>query len=217
MVKHNNVVPNQHFHKKWAGGVTGTMRGPIQVKTWFNQPMQKKARRMIRAKKAASIAPRPMQKLRPAVHCPTVKYNMKTRLGRGFSLAELKAAGISKKAAASIGIAVDHRRINKSVESLQTNVARLKEYQSKLIIFPKKGMKKGDSSAEERATATQLAGTVLPIAAEAAALEVVAVTDDMKAFRGKQTLRLARTEKRMAGTRVRMAKEKEAAKNKKKK
>jgi large subunit ribosomal protein L13e len=34
MVRHNNVVPNQHFKKKWQ----------FYVKTWFNQPARKKRR-----------------------------------------------------------------------------------------------------------------------------------------------------------------------------
>ena len=38
--------------------------------------------------------------------------------------------------AKTIGICVDHRRRNKSVESLQINAQRLKEYQSKLVLFP---------------------------------------------------------------------------------
>ena len=32
---------------------------------------------------------------------------------------------------------MDHRRKNKSVESLQQNVPRLKAYMSKLIVFPR--------------------------------------------------------------------------------
>ena len=41
--------------------------------------------------KAAAIAPRPAAGLlRPVVRCATQKYNMKTRLGRGFTLQELK-------------------------------------------------------------------------------------------------------------------------------
>jgi large subunit ribosomal protein L13e len=35
MVKHNNVIPNQHFKKKWQ----------FRVKTWFNQPARKLRRR----------------------------------------------------------------------------------------------------------------------------------------------------------------------------
>ena len=67
------------------------------VKTWFNQPMRKKRRRTTRAAKAAAIAPRPVAGLlRPVVRCPTFKYNTKLRLGRGFSLDELKVSFIIK-------------------------------------------------------------------------------------------------------------------------
>jgi len=68
----------------------------------------------------------------------------------------LQEAGISKKKAKTIGIAVDHRRQNKCVESLQINVARLKEYMGKLVVFPKKG--KGEAPA-----VAQLQGTVMPV------------------------------------------------------
>ena len=60
--------------------------------------------------------------------------------------------------AKTIGITVDHRRRNKSVESLQVNAQRLKEYQSKLILFPVKASKprKGDASEEDIKKASQL-------------------------------------------------------------
>lgn len=60
----------------------------------------------------------------------------------------VQAAGIHKKTARTIGIAVDPRRRNRSTESLQANVQRLKEYRSKLILFPRKASapKKGDST-----------------------------------------------------------------------
>jgi large subunit ribosomal protein L13e len=80
MVKHNNVIPNGHFHKDWQR----------YVKTWFGQPAQKKARREARVAKAKQMAPRPLNKLRSAVRCPTIKYNRKVRTGRGFTMAELK-------------------------------------------------------------------------------------------------------------------------------
>jgi hypothetical protein len=58
------VIPNQHFHKKWAR----------RVKTWLDQPSQKKIRRERRKDKAAKLAPRPSSgPLRPLVHCPTQK------------------------------------------------------------------------------------------------------------------------------------------------
>lgn len=44
-----------------------------------------------RQKKAVKIFPRPTSgPLRPIVHGQTLKYNMKVRAGRGFSLEELK-------------------------------------------------------------------------------------------------------------------------------
>lgn len=60
----------------------------------------------------------------------------------------IQAAGINKKVARTIGIAVDARRRNRSSDSLQNNVQRLKEYRSKLIIFPRKAAapKKGDGT-----------------------------------------------------------------------
>merc|ERR1719162_545492 len=98
---------------------------------------------------AARIAPRPTSTLRPVVHPPNMRYNSKVRIGRGFTLDELREAKISPKLAPTIGIAVDHRRRNRCAESLQTNVARLKLYKSKLLIFPRKsgvkGVKQGDT------------------------------------------------------------------------
>ena len=201
-MKHNNEIPNQHFHKKWAT----SSRGPLKVITWFDQPAKKKVRRMRRAAKAAAIAPRPVARLRPVVQCPTQKHCAKTRLGRGFTLAELKAAKIPVPMAKTIGIVVDSRRTNKSAESLAANVARLAEYKAKLVIFPKKGTKakKGDTAdAAKRAAATQCTDKFLmaPVKPAAAAVEFVAVTDDMADFKAYQALREDRNEKKLAGPR----------------
>lgn len=54
------------------------------------KPGRKLRRRNARLQKAARVAPRPVDKLRPIVRCPTLKYNRRVRAGRGFSLAELK-------------------------------------------------------------------------------------------------------------------------------
>merc|ERR1712230_257687 len=75
-------------------------------------------RRNARLSKAAAVAPRPVDKLRPIVRCPTLKYNHRVRAGRGFTLTELKEAGIPRKLAPTIGISVDARRQNLSTESL---------------------------------------------------------------------------------------------------
>lgn len=52
-----------------------------------------------------------------------------------------QAAGIPKKLAPTIGISVDHRRKNRSLESLQANVQRLKTYKAKLVVFPRRARK----------------------------------------------------------------------------
>lgn len=54
------------------------------------QPGRKSRRRNARLTKAAAVAPRPVDKLKPIVRCPSIKYNRRVRAGRGFSLAELK-------------------------------------------------------------------------------------------------------------------------------
>merc|ERR1719181_2513441 len=157
MVRHNNAIQNNHFRKDWQR----------RVKTWFDQPAGKVRRRNSRSAKAKAVAPRPVNLLRPSVRCPTVKYNLRVRAGRGFTLEELKAAKINKKAARGVGIAVDHRRTNRSEEAFQANVQRLKLYKSKLVVFPRKTakrVKRGDSSKEACAAAVQvLTKQTLPV------------------------------------------------------
>ena len=131
------------------------------------QPAGRKIRRRkARQAKARCIAPHPASgPLQPVVRCPTVRYHTKVHAGRGFNLEELRVAGIHKKVARIIGILVDPRRQNKCMESLQADAQQLKEYRSKLILFPRKpsAPKKGDSSAEELKLATRLTGPVMPI------------------------------------------------------
>ncbi|KAL5971883.1 60S ribosomal protein L13 [Taenia solium] len=128
MAHGNDLVHKNHFRKKWQ----------FMVRTWFNQPARKHRRRQARKAKARRVAPKPASgPLRPIVNCPTLRYNMKVRAGRGFTLEELRAAGLSRPIARSIGIAVDHRRRNCSVEGLQRNVARLRKYMSRIILFNK--------------------------------------------------------------------------------
>ncbi|XP_067905365.1 large ribosomal subunit protein eL13 [Heterodontus francisci] len=196
----NGMILNPHFHKDWQK----------RVRTWFNQPARKIRRRKARQIKARRIAPRPVAgPLRPVVRCPTIRYHTKVRAGRGFSLEELKAAGINRRVARTIGIAVDHRRRNKSTESIQCNVQRLKEYRSKLIIFPRKASapKKGDSSAEEIKVATQLTGPVMPIKNIYKRERARVISEDEKNFKAFASLRMARANARLFGIRAKRAKE----------
>ncbi|KAG9918967.1 hypothetical protein KCV05_g10843, partial [Aureobasidium melanogenum] len=60
-IKHNQQIPHNHFRKDWQR----------RVRVHFDQAGKKKARRNARAAKAATVAPRPVDKLRPIVRCPT--------------------------------------------------------------------------------------------------------------------------------------------------
>jgi len=194
------MVPNGHFHKDWQS----------YVKTWFNQPARKKRRHLKRLDKARRVAPRPAAgSLRPIVRCPTVRYHTKVRSGRGFTLEEIKRAGLGRGFARTIGIAVDHRRKNRSLESLQQNVARLKEYRSRLILFPlnKKKPAKGDSTAEEIKVAAQLKGPLMPVRQPSKKEKARVPTEEEKKFQAFQALRKARTDARLVGIRAKRAKE----------
>jgi large subunit ribosomal protein L13e len=151
--------------------------------------------------------------LRPVVTGQTVKYNTKKRLGRGFTFEELKEAGISSKMAPTIGIAVDHRRRNRSLESLQENVNRLKAYKASLVLFPRPNRKPkaGEANAADIKAVEQLTGTIMPIRKEAPALQKVAITAEMKSASAYGTLRMARMNKRMAGIRKKRTEDAAAA------
>lgn len=124
----------------------------------------------------------------------------------------LKAAKVPPAFARTIGITVDHRRVNRSVPTFTANVERLQAYKSKLILFPRKAKKpkKGDSSAEELATATQTSVlTTFPIAPYAPAVTERKITQEEKDATSRFTqLRVARTNKRQAGKRAKRAAEK---------
>ncbi|GLI80031.1 60S ribosomal protein L13 [Penicillium ochrochloron] len=205
-IKHNNQIQKNHFRKDWQR----------RVRVHFDQPGRKHRRREARIAKAAAVAPRPVDKLRPVVRCPTIKYNRRVRAGRGFTLAELKEAGIPKKLAGTVGISVDHRRTNYSKESLVENVARLKDYNARLILFPRKSgqFKKLDSSAEEVKAAkagegiAKNVGASFPIinpAVEAAVTEVKRDSLPKGEEAAYRRLRDARAEARHRGKREKRA------------
>ncbi|KAL1212906.1 Large ribosomal subunit protein eL13z [Cardamine amara subsp. amara] len=122
-----------------------------------------------------------------------------------------QSAGIPKKLSPTIGIAVDHRRKNRSLEGLQSNVQRLKTYKAKLVIFPRRArkVKAGDSAPEELANATQVQGDYMPIVREKPTMELVKLTSEMKTFKAYDKIRLERTNKRHAGARAKRAAEAE--------
>jgi len=207
-IKHNNVVPNVHFRKWWQR----------YVKSFFNQAGKKKSRRVKRQQKAAASFPKPTGGLlRPAVHPPTVRYNFKLREGRGFTIEELKKAGIPLKKAMTIGISVDKRRKNMSEEALNLNAARLEEYKSKMVLFPKGSKaKKGDTPRSELKDLTQnILKSVLPLPAAFKAEKPRAITAEEKATSAYRVLRKGYAEKKNYGKMIKIARAKaEKEKNK---
>ncbi|KAI0001948.1 ribosomal protein L13e [Russula vinacea] len=182
----NNVLPGNHFRKDWQR----------RVKTWFDQPGRKLRRRNARKAKAAALGVRPLTLLRPAVRGQTVRYNAKIREGRGFTLNELKEAGISRKT---------------------INIERLKAYKERLVVFPRKTgkPKKGDSSPDDLKAPTTR--QTLPLPPPSVPEQPRKITQEEREFNAYKTLRNNRAETRFEGVRkIRAAKkeEEEAAKKK---
>ncbi|CCJ29260.1 unnamed protein product [Pneumocystis jirovecii] len=199
-IKHNNMLPNQHFRKHWQK----------RVRTWFDQPGRKLRRRKARSQKAEKLAPRPVELLRPVVRAPTSKYNRKLRLGRGFTFDELRAVGISRHYALTIGIPVDHRRRNRSLESLEQNVERLQLYLKYLIVLPRKGKKtkKSDACDFDKKYTQVSVDSVVPQPLAITQPESRIITDEEREFNAYAALRRALKEAKTVGKRE-MQKKKE--------
>lgn len=143
------------------------------------------------------------------------------RYGRGFTLDEIRAAGLTKTFARSVGISVDHRRTNTSESQRQMNVERLSQYKSKMILFPRRENKpkKGlinDSTAEQLKSAAakhQSTGVVMPMAKPVQKDEFVAITEADRKKKAFDTTRTLRVHKRYLGRREKRALE-EAEKKK---
>jgi len=84
-------------------------------------------------------------------------------------LEELKEAGIKKLDAVARGIAVDYRRRNRSVESLQLNAQRLKAYVARLVVDPKKVQNE-----------VQLTGAIAKHAVAPKIVQTMKITEEMK-------------------------------------
>lgn len=214
MVSHNHALTSSHLRKRWQK----------RVRTWFNQPARKFRRHASRVQKAKKVFPCPTKALHPAVRCPTLKHNLKLRSGKGFTLRELKAAGLEERYARSIGIAVDKRRHNKSQESLDINTARLLEYVSKVVVLPssssKKNLKSKDGKEQEirgekvdLSQYKQIIGEPMPVKNMRKKVEVIMrkVTKEEAKFKAVATLRRLRRDAREGGMRAKHQAEKAAA------
>jgi len=199
MVKHNNRLPQSHFKNAWQD----------HVKTWLDQPARKQRRRLNRQKKAAKIYPRPVNGLlRPVVRCPTSKYNTKVKLGKGFTLEEIRQAGLNPLEVRQIGISVDYRRKNASTGTLNANVQRLKLYHSKLVVFPRKAGKPKHGDTSDKTVLEKVEQQ-----ARQAPLHVATKRDKSRAIKSdeqKQSAYLTLRKERAKARRVGLAKKKEA-------
>ena len=194
------MIPNAHFKKHWAE----------RVRTWFDQPARKLRRRRQRLVKAAAIAPTPVGLLRPSVHCPTQRYNVRLRLGQGFTLAEIKAAGLTVADAKRLGVAVDARRTNKSVESLNRNADRIRAYLAKVVVISKDakgfsglGVAKAAATDDQITTAVQVGKVVVHAGNDKTFVTTVDELPQEEPISAVSTLRVAWREKKFAGRRAR--------------
>ena len=111
---------------------------------------------------------------------------------------EIRQAGLNKHFARTVGISIDHRRTNKSAESLQRNVARLKAYLEKLVVLPrnegspKKGINGnvGDATEGTDNLVQNLTRDVMPIERDDKRQRSVNVSKDMNSFRAYDRVRL---------------------------
>ena len=221
MPKANNAIPHVHQRKHFQPSCAH--KGTFRVH--LDQATKRIARRRKRLEKARRIFPRPLRTLKPQVNCPTIRYNFKKRLGRGFSTEELKAAGVKPHFAATVGISVDGRRKNISEEGLKANVQRLQDYMSKLVLFPinHKKVRAGEASAEEvkavkaakqnldrRGPAPNPAGKKV-----VAVLPVQKLTAEEKKKQQYKFLKNAISAERFFGARLRLAQRRAEAKQKK--
>jgi large subunit ribosomal protein L13e len=131
-----------------------------------------------------------------------------------------------------LGVTVDHRRRNRSEESFTVNVARLKKYKGKLVVFPRRTNKRAaggkntdvfqgaDSKlADVKAVYTQnKAKTVFPVVAPVVKSKARKITEEEKKVRVTAVLRKAMTDAKLWGVReVRQKKKAEEAAAKAKK
>ncbi len=138
-------------------------------------------------------------------------------MGAGQVLTWSQEAGIPRRLAPTIGISVDARRQNLSMESLATNVERLKAYRARLILFPRRaGQHKKDDASKEDVSAANKAEhmkhtkVVLPIVNVESGFKEIKKNDMPEPIEGGayKKLREARSEARLVGKREKRAKEK---------
>jgi large subunit ribosomal protein L13e len=121
----------------------------------------------------------------------------------------VQEAGVNPSAAASLGVSIDRRRQNRSQESFNLNVQRLKEYKAKLVVFPRKAKvsKQGDSSAADLGSIGAQVSTAaaFPVQANEGKTKARVITKEEKAAKVSAVLRKERTDAQRWGARLKLA------------
>ena len=181
-----------------------------KVKCFFNVNGHKTVRSQKRQERAAARSPAPLDLLRPTVKACTRRYASKIRFGRGFSLEEIRAAGLTPAFARTVGIAVDHRR-HGSNQLENANIQRLTTYKANLVLFPRvEGKaKKGEiaDSTTRLDTPQNTTGRVLALPAVKPRVGLAALTKDLKSKKVYRSIREARINRKYEGKRIKRAKE----------
>ena len=111
MVAHNNVIANAHFKKDWQGNTTSCKVRPGSTRRAARSPVASRARR------ERALYPRPTAGA-TARRAPDPALQLQDASRSWLHRQGSRPRGIPKKLAPTIGIAVDHRRRNRSEESL---------------------------------------------------------------------------------------------------
>merc|ERR1712112_112992 len=130
-MRHNAGIPKKTVKSNWQRYIT----------THFHLPFFAARRRSLRNSKSLQKGKRPLYLLRPSVRCLTNKYDSRLRLGKGFTLLEIKTAGLTLQFCYDFGIKVDKRRKDQNEETLKRNVERLMEYKKRLVVKDNKNNK----------------------------------------------------------------------------
>merc|ERR1712146_511810 len=144
-MKRNNALTSNHFNKN-----------SMKYKLHFNQPAQKLKRKQLRCRKMSRSFPMPINKLLPVIRQPTQLHNYKVRLGRGYTMEEISAAGLKMSYALAIGIKFDKRRKDRNMETFNNNVNRLKEYIASVKVYKNKKEAREDGAKSYR-------GVIMPV------------------------------------------------------
>ena len=139
-MRNNSGIPKKTTKKHWQR----------HVKTWFHHPFAVARRAASRKEKAEQLQKRPLYWFRPVVSCLTAKHSGQFRLGLGFTLEELKAAGLTVTDAKKFRIRVDKRRKDRNRETLEKNRDRLLMFKDALIVKTPSIMKKISDDEKKR-------------------------------------------------------------------